>query len=195
MTEFWLSLSLLAKILFCTGLASTLVLLIQIILLIIGFSAGSVGDVDGFDADGDVDLDDADGPGDGVGWFTVKGLVAFFALGSWTGFAMDVSGCHEALSISIAVLVGAVALIGVGLLYKALYKLQSNGAVNLENAIGKDAEVYLTIPANNGGVGKVTLTVQDRFIEAEARTNKNDTLPTGSMVKVVDLVNGVLIVE
>lgn len=193
MTEFWNSLSILAKILFCTGLASTLVLLIQIILLIIGFSAGSVGDIDGFDADGDVDLDDAGG--DGIGWFTVKGLVAFFALGSWTGFAMDVSGCHEALSISIAFVVGVVALVGVALLYKALNKLQSNGVLNLENAIGKDAEVYLTIPANNGGVGKVTLTVQDRFIEADARTNKDSSLPTGSMVKVVSVVNGVLIVE
>ncbi len=193
MTEFWLSLSLLAKILFCTGLASTLVLLIQIILLIIGFSAGSLGDVDGFDTDGDVDLDDVGG--DGIGWFTVKGIVAFFALGSWTGFAMDVSGCHEALSISIAIVVGIISLIGVGLLYRALYKLQSNGLLNLENAVGKDAEVYLTIPASNGGVGKVTLTIQDRFIEAEARTNKDNPLPTGSMVKVVSVVNGILIVE
>lgn len=193
MTEFWEGLSLLAKILFCTGLASTTVLLVQIILLIIGFSAGSVGDVDGFDSDGDIDLDDGDG--DGIGWFTVKGLVAFFALGSWTGFAMDVSGCHPALSVSIGVVVGVVALIGVALLYRALNKLQSNGVLNLENAIGKDAEVYLTIPANNGGVGKVTLTVQDRFIEAEARTNKDVPLATGSMVKVVSVVNGVLIVE
>lgn len=193
MTEFWEGLSLLAKILFCTGLASTTVLLVQIILLIIGFSAGSVGDIDGFDSDGNIDLDDGDG--DGIGWFTVKGLVAFFALGSWTGFAMDVSGCHEALSISIAVVVGVVALIGVGLLYRALNKLQSNGVLNLENAIGKDAEVYLTIPANNGGVGKVTLTVQDRFVELEARTNKDTPIATGSMVKVVSVVNGVLIVE
>lgn len=193
MQEFWLSLSLLAKILFCTGLASTLVLLIQIILLIIGFSAGSVGDVDGFDADGDADIDSTDG--DGVGWFTIKGLVAFFSLGSWTGFAMDVGGCHEAVTLVVAVVVGIVALVGVALLYKALYKLQSNGTLNLENAIGKEAEVYLTIPANNGGVGKVTLTVQDRFIEADARTNKDAQLPTGTMVKVVSVVNGVLIVE
>ena len=37
--EFWTDFSLLAKILFCTGLASTAVLLIQIILLIIGFDS------------------------------------------------------------------------------------------------------------------------------------------------------------
>ena len=192
--EFWTDFSLLAKILFCTGLASTAVLLIQIILLIIGFAAGSF-DVGGVDTDfgGDVSTDDLSGSG--VGWFTVKGLVAFFSIGSWTGFAMDVSGCHEALTICISILTGVIALVGVGLLYRAMNKLQSNGILNLKNAIGKEAEVYLTIPANNSGVGKVTLEIQDRLIEANARTNKECSIPTGSTVKVISVSNGELIVE
>lgn len=191
---FWESLSLLSKILFCTGIATTAILLIQIILLIIGFAGDAFGDGD-FDVDGDGDFDMDDVGGSGVGLFTVKGLVAFFSLGSWTGFAMDVSGCHEALTIGISVLVGIVALIGVGFLYKALNKLQSNGTLNMNNAVGKNAEVYLTIPASNSGVGKVTLEVQERYIEVNARTLKGEVLPTGSIVKVVDIVNGELIVE
>lgn len=191
---FWESLSLLSKILFCTGIATTAILLIQIILLIIGFAGNAFGDGD-FDVDGDGDIDMDDVGGSGVGLFTVKGLVAFFSLGSWTGFAMDVSGCHEALTIGISVLVGIVALIGVGFLYKALNKLQSNGTLNMSNAVGKNAEVYLTIPASNSGVGKVTLEVQERYIEVNARTLKEESLPTGSIVKVVDIVNGELIVE
>lgn len=192
--EFWTDFSLLAKILFCTGLASTAVLLIQIILLIIGFAAGSF-DVDGVDTDFDGDVSPDDLSGSGVGWFTVKGLVAFFSIGSWTGFAMDVSGCHEALTICISILTGVIALVGVGLLYRAMNKLQSNGILNLKNAIGKEAEVYLTIPANNSGVGKVTLEIQDRLIEANARTNKECSIPTGSTVKVISVSNGELIVE
>lgn len=194
---FWESLSLLAKILFVTGIASTSVLLIQIILLIIGFASGSFDDFDGadvdLDGDGDIDLDDAGSSG--IGWFTVKGLVAFFSIGSWTGFAMDVSGCHEALTICISVLTGVVALVGVGFLYKALNKLQYNGIMNLKNAIGKDAEVYLTIPANNGGMGKVNLQLQERYVELDARTNDAEPIPTGSIVKVVGVINGDLIVE
>ncbi len=192
--EFWTDFSLLAKILFCTGLASTAVLLIQIILLIIGFAAGSF-DVDGVDTDFDGDVSADDLSGSGVGWFTVKGLVAFFSIGSWTGFAMDVSGCHEALTICISILTGVIALVCVGLLYRAMNKLQSNGILNLKNAIGKEAEVYLTIPANNSGVGKVTLEIQDRLIEANARTNKESSIPTGSTVKVISVSNGELIVE
>lgn len=193
--EFWTDFSLIAKILFCTGLASTAVLLVQIILLIIGFAAGSFGDADGFDTDFDGDIDADDLGGSGIGWFTIKGLVAFFSIGSWTGFAMDVSGCHEALTICISLLTGVIALVGVGLLYRAMNKLQSNGILNLKNAIGKEAEVYLTIPANNSGVGKVTLEVQDRLIEVNARTNKDCSIPTGSTVKVVSVSNGELIVE
>ena len=192
--EFWTDFSLLAKILFCTGLASTAVLLIQIILLIIGFAAGSF-DVDGVDTDFDGDVSADDLSGSGVGWFTVKGLVAFFSIGSWTGFAMAVSGCHEALTICISILTGVIALVGVGLLYRAMNKLQSNGILNLKNAIGKEAEVYLTIPANNSGVGKDTLEIQDRLIEANARTNKECSIPTGSTVKVISVSNGELIVE
>lgn len=192
---FWESLSLLSKILFCTGIGATAVLLVQIILMIIGFAGDAFGDGDldiDADADTDVDLDDA---GDGVGLFTIKGLVAFFSIGSWTGFAMDTAGCHEALSICVAVVAGAAALVGVGLLYKALNKLQSSGNLNMANAIGKTAEVYLTIPANNSGTGKVTLEVQEKFVEATARTTSQNSLPTGSIVKVVDVVNGELIVE
>lgn len=191
---FWESLSLLSKILFCTGIATTAILLIQIILLIIGFAGDAFGD-GGLDIDGDGDFDVDDVGGSGVGLFTVKGLVAFFSLGSWTGFAMDVSGCHTALTICISALVGVIALIGVGFLYKALNKLQSNGTLNMNNAIGKNAEVYLTIPASNSGIGKVNLEVQERYIEVNARTLKDEALPTGSIVKVVDIVNGELIVE
>lgn len=188
---FWESLSLLSKILFCTGIGATAILLVQIILLIIGFAGDAFGDGDmDVDADGGTDLDT-----DGVGLFTIKGLVAFFSIGSWTGFAMDTAGCHEALSLGVAVVVGTAALIGVGFLYKALNKLQSNGNLNAHNAIGKTAEVYLTIPANNAGVGKVTLEVQETFVELTARTNGEKPLPTGTMVKVVDVVNGDLIVE
>jgi len=50
----WSTLSLLQKIFFCVACASTLLLLIQIIMMIVGF--GSDGDLDADGIDGDVDL-------------------------------------------------------------------------------------------------------------------------------------------
>lgn len=194
MAAFWEGLSLFGKILFCTALAGTTVLVIQIIMLIIGFAAGSLGDVDGFDGDIDADGDGIPDGGEGIGMFTVKGIVAFFSIGGWVGLAMDMAECHPAITAVVAVVSGIVALIGVGFLYKGLYKLQSSGNVNMNNAVGKTAEVYLTIPANGENTGKVSVTVQERLIEAEART-MGDSIATGTLVKVVDVINDVLIVE
>ena len=57
----------------------------------------------------------------------------------------------------------------------------------IANAIGKTAEVYLTIPAHRAGKGKITVTVQNRTMEYEAET-EFDALPTGSSVQIVAVV-------
>ncbi len=51
-----------------------------------------------------------------------------------------------------------------------LRKLQSDGTVRLSDAAGARGRVYLRVPGNGGGVGKVTLVLQGRSIEMEART-------------------------
>lgn len=192
MTAFWESMDLLSKIMFCLGLASTVALTIQVIFLIIGFAGGSLGDVDGFGADGDIDLDDGSA-GAEVGFFTLKGILAFFAIGGWVGLGMNMAGLHIALVLAVAIVCGTIGLIGVGYLYRALYKLQSSGNINTDNAVGKIAEVYLTIPPK--GVGKITLNVQERFMEFEARSNVERTIKTGERVKVVEKADGMLIVS
>lgn len=198
MNEFWVGLTTLGKVLFCTALASSTVLVIQIVFMIIGFATGGLGDAVGVDGDLDVDGDgvpDNDQGGSGaVGLITVKGIVSFFAIGSWTALGMILGDVHVAVSIVVGVVAGAITLVGVGLLYKALYKLQSSGNIKMNNAIGKIGEVYIPLKAN-GGSGKVNVVIQERLVEADAKTLGDVDLPTGSMVKVVDVINEVLIVE
>ena len=197
MNEFWASMDLLGKVLFCTALASTTVLVIQILLMIIGFATGGLGDavgVDGGDMDGDGLPDSNDGAGT-VGLITVKGIVSFFAIGGWTALGLNLGGAHVALVIIIGFLAGALTLVGVGFLYRALYKLQSNGSVQLANGVGKTAEVYIPIQAHGGNVGKINVVVQERLVEADARTLGDKDLATGSFVKIVDIVGGVYVVE
>lgn len=178
---FWDNISLLGKVFFVVGCVAAVLLLLQIILTVIGFAGG--GDAD-FDADAD---------GDGIGLFTVKGLVAFFAIGGWVGFGLEFAGMHPAGSVAIAFLCGFGALIGVGLLFKAMYKMQSSGNLRVEKAVGKTAEVYLRIPAD--GTGKVTIILQERETELEARTRCGRDIPTGSRVMVVAVEGGDLIVD
>lgn len=188
MAEFFNSLSVLEIIFFVLGGAATIILVIQIILMLIGI---------GGDADGNFEVSesaDTDAGGD-VALFTVKGIIAFFSVGSWIGFGMSRAGIHIAIVIVTAFLSGAAALFGVGFLLRAMMKLQSNGNINLKNAVGLTARVYLTIPPKNKGLGKINLTLQERYIEAEAVTESDTAIPTGEAVRITGVINEVFIVE
>ena len=54
---------------------------------------------------------------------------------------------------------------------------------------GKTATVYLTVPEKRSGVGKVTVSVQERTMEYRAVAD-NEGIPTGSKVVVVGITNG-----
>ncbi len=193
MAAFWESIDVLSKILFCIGLASTVALAIQLVFLLIGFAGGSIGDVDGFGPDGGVgEVDDAS-VGSELGLFTLKGLLAFFAISGWVGLGMNMAQIHKAVVLIVAAVCGFAGLVGVGYLYRVLYKLQSSGNINTENAIGKVAEVYLTIPQN--GIGKITLNIQDRYMDVNARSNATRDIKTGERVKVIGKQDEILIVE
>lgn len=191
MEQFWSDLGLAGQIYFVMAGVASILLAVQLIFLIIGFIGGGLGDVDGTDIDGDFE----DGGGDGAGIFTIKGLIAFFAIGGWVGVAMILSDVHMAVTVIVSLACGAAALVGIGYVYKAMYKLQSSGNINSNNAIGMTAEVYLTIPANDTGSGKINVLVQERQIEMEARTNDASPLKTGSFVKVTSVVGTVAFVE
>jgi len=75
-------------------------------------------------------------------------------------------------------------------------KLQSSGNIDLGSAIGKTGRVYIPIPPKSQGSGKITLTVQERFIEAEAVTTADRKLATGEPVRIVASDGtGMLVVE
>lgn len=195
MTAFWESLDLLGKILFCTGFAGSVALLIQIVIMLIGFAGGSIGDFGDFDGDVPDDVDGEISDGAEVGLFTVKGVVAFLAIGGWCGLGANIGGLGIAWSLVIAAVTGAISFVGVGFLYRGLYKLQSDGKINAKGAIGKIGEVYLTIPEKDKGIGKVNVTLQERFTEFEARTKCERPIKTGEKIKVVAIEGDTLLVE
>ena len=65
-----------------------------------------------------------------------------------------------------------------------MQKLAEDNSFKIENTIDKTAEVYLTIPENKLGKGKVLISVNGSVHELEAMT-ENEKIPTGAMVKVV----------
>lgn len=195
MTVFFNNLTVFEMVLFILAAASTVILILQIILTLVGFLDGNAFDI-GVDVDAIDGIDnlDSDASGD-LAIFTIKGIVGFFSIGGWVGLALSTSGVHIAWVIISAFVSGTVALIGIAYLMKLGMKLQSNGMIVHKNAIGEKATVYLTIPAKGKGTGKINLTVQERFIEAEAITESEVSIPTASQVKIVAFINGTYIVE
>ena len=74
-------------------------------------------------------------------------------------------------------------------------RLQHSGNININNAIGNNGEVYIPIPPEKSGVGKVSVIVQDRLCELSAVTNAERTLKTGEKITVMGIEKeGVLLV-
>ena len=128
--------------------------------------------------------------------FTFQGFVAFFAISGWTGLLFLRIGFHVLLAVFLAFLCGVFAMTALALLLRAFMKLQSDGTVQLRNALGTQGEVYLRIPPAGQGKGKVSILIQERYSEFDAITYGKTPLPTGSVVRVIDIVsNEILVVE
>lgn len=200
----WEALTGLQQVFAIAAIPATVILILQTILSLFGLGQGGDADADtDVDADVDTDVDtDADtgvedlSDVDGLRLLTVRGIIAFFAVGGWLGVVLVDVGVNTPLSIVGAVLGGCLAAFLIALFFKLIYKLQSNGNMNVKNAIGKQATVYLTIPASGTSTGKITMELQDRYVELEAKTKQDSPIKTGSTVKIIDVIDGgTLLVE
>jgi len=64
-----------------------------------------------------------------------------------------------------------------------------------KSAVGCTGTVYLTIPGERAGEGKVQITINNSVREYAALTD-SDTLKTGTPIKVVEVINpGTMLVE
>lgn len=178
MAEWWNSLTLLQQIFAGVAIPATVILVLQTLLLLFGAGMGDHDADFDSDADGDVDVHDGDGGHDtdvsGLRLFTIRGMVAFFSVGGWLGVVVADTGASPFLSILSALLGGAASMAIVALFFKWIIGLQESGNTDYSNAIGKTAEVYITIPEKGKGRGKIIATVSSQLTEVDA-VNEGDT--------------------
>ncbi|MGN0595316.1 MAG: NfeD family protein [Hominimerdicola sp.] len=215
MNEWWEGLSALLKVLYCIAVPSTLILLIQTLMSMFGFHDGGGGhdisDTSGLDLDMDIDVDVPDCNHDmgsdfnldggnsadfaSMRMFTLQTVVTFLTVFSWSAIVMVNSGVPAVLSGVIAAVLGFFTMALVAKILQLSMRLTENGTMNLKNAIGETATVYIPIPAKGEGVGKITLTVQGQFIEAFAISKESEMLKTGASVVITDLQGDNFVVE
>jgi membrane protein implicated in regulation of membrane protease activity len=170
----------------CAAVGGTLILL-QLLAGAFGIG-GDHGDAGHHDFGADHDADHAtDGHGDGnwfLGLLTFRAICAaitFFGLGGLVAIHYELPPSAQLAS---AVLSGFAALYLVATLMKMLYRLKSDGTVRIKNSLGRTGTVYLRVPGQRSGAGKVTLNLQNRTVELEAFTADAE-LPTGTPIRVV----------
>jgi len=189
-TQWWLSLGLAGQIMATAAIPMTVVMLLQLLLMIFGFGFGT--------PDSDADVDSCDSPANEAGTygnsslfkvFTIRGIVAFFALGGWAGLAALAAGLQLIWAIQIALLAGVAAMILASLAIRLALRMQDSGNLNINNALSQPAEVYITIPALRANTGKITMLLQERFVELDAVTDSETALIPKTKVEVIGVVD------
>ena len=78
---------------------------------------------------------------------------------------------------------------GVHYLMQSLYRLRYDGTAQIHRTIGERGTVYVPIPPNHEGLGKIQIRTQGRIMEYAARTRGPDKLRTGTTVEVVEILS------
>ncbi len=196
MIEWWNNMDLTGQIFALIAIPSTLVLVVQTLLLLFGIGGDDI-DADGIDLTGNGVADTpGDGGGDGMAMFSLRGIMAMAAVGGWSGLVMYEAGIALPVTIILSLAFGFMALVGIAWLMKISEKLQSSGNIVLGYAVGKVGTVYIPIPEKMKGSGKINITIQERFLEVDAVTNADRKLATGESVRVVATdESGMVVVE
>jgi len=177
------------KIYWLIAVPFTAIFLVQLILTFIGGDFDHPTDATGHDVSFDQDH------GIGFQFLSIKNLVGFFAIFGWTGIAMLHGGKSIGLVVIVSSIAGLLMMLIMATIMYYLGKLSEDSTLNLKNAIGKVGTVYLRIPPQRSGTGKIQVNVQG-FQTLDAITDDMEELKTGAVVEVIDIIsNEILLVK
>lgn len=182
MITWWTSLSTAMQVLWAITLSASLIFVIQTVMTFLGLG----------DHDADFDLDTSDGSFDAdpsMNLLTFRNLVNFCLGFGWTAVLMHEKIQSNALLIIISVIVGILLVTVVMWIFKWLSGMQQTGNIDVhKSAVGCEGKVYLTIPSERKGEGKVQITINNAVREYDAVTD-GETIPTGKAIKVTEVIN------
>ena len=170
------------------ALVASVVFLIQMVLTMLGMDGHNV-DVDFDVADfGDMDTDTMD-MGGALSLFSIRNLVSFFVGFGWAGVSLHNLITSPVLLIIVSILVGCGFVWVFFIVKKQMKKFEANGAFDIQNCKGRTANVYLRIPGQNSGKGKIQISVNGAFHELDALTD-GEPIATGSKVRITEIIDG-----
>jgi hypothetical protein len=187
MELWWTSLDLYLKIMWGIAIPVSIIFIIQMIMTFVGL--GDHGDIS-TDSDGDADMQIP------FQLFTFRNFVNFFLGFAWTGISLYEVIVNKAWLTLLGVIVGLVLVTIVMAILYALSKTVQSGNIDINNATGKTATVYFTIPAAGKGMGKIQMSIQQAVREYDAISDATEPIITGALVRVKSVIDAhTLLVE
>ena len=178
----WAALTGAQQVFWAIAIIFTVIFILQFILSMLG------GDLDGgeFEADLGAEAETGFELDSDFSLFSFRSILAFFTFFGWTGVVCLNAG-WAVIPSAIAALVGG--LTSMSLVAYMLFRFEQievSTTMNIYDAIGKKAEVYLAIPAAESGNGKILVEINGNLREIEARTREED-IATGMNVEVLEI--------
>jgi len=163
-------------------------------MMLIGGNLGSDGgDISGDAGDIDISGDHADAD-ISFKLLSVQGLTSFFMMFGLVGLALLKANLHVLITILGGAIAGLVTVGATGVIFSQMKRLQTEGTIKIQNTVGSEGTVYLTIPKN--GTGQVQVIVQGSLKIFDAVSSNKNQIATGEKVRVSGVASGnTLIVE
>ncbi|HEX6309507.1 MAG TPA: hypothetical protein VFZ69_15020 [Longimicrobiales bacterium] len=128
--------------------------------------------------------------GEGLDLLSVRAISAGATLFGAVGLWLAARGLPLLVTLPAALIAGTGALIGTAYVTRQMLRLESDGTIRVDNALGLSGTVYLPVPARGGGHGVVQFTIQGRTVELRAISENDDVIPTGTAVIAVAVMPG-----
>lgn len=187
MSEFFNSIDYAQRFYVYIAIGASVIFLIQTIMTFIGADSDT-----GMDADFDGNLDAEAYP---FQLFSLRNLINFLLGFGWAGATLYNVIDNSIILAIVAVIIGCFFILIFFIIMKTLMKLSEDNSFDLKSAIGKTGDVYLTIPPERSGKGKVFISVDGSTKELDAITDSDKALANGSLIRIIDIEGDLLIVE
>lgn len=177
------------------ALTATLIFAIQTALTMIGIGETDAdADMGGMDTTADAHGDTLD-TGGAIQLFTIRNLINFLLGVGWGGVCLWRVIPNRALLSLAALLCGLLFVAAFLLMLRQLMRLEKNGNFRISDCVGLVGSVYVRIPTERIGMGKVQLSLRGSVQEFDALTD-GPPLPSGTKVRVKDSIDShTLLVE
>ncbi len=187
MMEFFASLTAMEKFYAaCAGFGGAL-FVVRTIMMMVGHSGEVDTDIGQADMHGDADAS--------FKFLSIQSLTAFFMMFGLVALALSrQSRVGDLWAIIGGAAAGAATVWVIGRIFVGMKRLQADGTLQVENAIGQEGSVYLNIPP--GKSGQVRVAVQGQLRVFDAISESNAPIITGDRIRVKKLSAGnILVVE